>query len=483
MQNNTPKDPEAADKTDCNSQPLLFQDLGSRKVVADFSGGQLSNDGGALLLRQVDNSIGLTSKIACCFSDARSQSYVEHSLPELIAQRIFALALGYEDINDHQDLRRDPVFAAAAGKIDPLGENRRLPEDRGNPLAAPCTLNRLELSNDQSTRAHKFTFDADQIEGTLLTLGVRCLDKHAREIILDFDATDDPLHGDQEGAFFNAYYDCYCYMPLYCFIGDIPVWSQLCTSDEDASEGTLDALKKIVQAVRKRCPRARIILRGDSGFCRDEIMNWCEANRVRYVLGLARNSRLVGEIQEALSDARARQILCGTSVRIFRDFQYRTHKSWSCERRVVGKAEVTMKGDNPRFIVTNIPARDHAAADLYEGLYCGRGRMENVIKQQQLDLHADRTSTRSMEANQLRLWFTTLAYLLIERIRAWGLGGTKLARAYAGTIIRKILKIPAQVSVSVRRVYVQISTSYPLQSIWRECQRRLQAHSPPGGVG
>ena len=482
MQNNTTQNPEAADKTDRNAQPLLFQDLGPRKVVADFSGGQLTNDGGALLLRQVDNSLGLTSMVAGCFTDVRDSSYVEHSLRELIAQRIFGLALGYEDLNDHQDLRRDPVFAAAAGKLDPLGEKRRQPKDRGNSLAAPCTLNRLELGNDQDTRAHKFTFDTEQIENTLLTLGVRCLNKHAKEIILDFDATDDPLHGDQEGRFFNAYYDCYCYLPLYCFIGDVPVWSQLCTSDEDASEGTLDALKKIVRAVRKRCPRARIIVRGDSGFCRDEIMTWCEEKGIQYVLGLARNSRLVAEIQEALSDARARQCLCATPVRVFRDFQYRTLKSWSCERRVVGKAEVTMKGDNPRFIVTNIPARDYAAAELYEELYCGRGQMENVIKQQQLDLHADRTSTRSMEANQLRLWFTTLAYLLIDRIRAWGLGETKLARAYAGTIIRKILKIPAQVRVSVRRIYIQLSTSYPLQALWRECQRRLQA-LPSAGTG
>ena len=461
---------------------MLFQDLGTRKVVADFGAGHLSNDGGALLLDRVNNSLGLSSRVAGCFGDSRDQRWVEHPLERMIKQRIFGLALGYEDLNDHQEVRRDPLIAASVGNEDLLGEKRRQPEDQGNPLAAPCTLNRLELGHLQHTRAHKIVLYPDKMQQTVLDAGVRCLDKHSRELILDFDATDDPLHGNQEGRFFHGYYKEYCYLPLYCFIGDVPVWSQLQCADGDASAGTEAALEKIVAAVRKRCPNARIILRGDSGFCREAIMKWCEENGVKYVLGLARNARLAQKLEGAMISARQRQCLTGTAVRVFADFEYRTQKTWSRARRVIGKAEVTLQGDNPRYIVTNLQEsedeRRFEKNALYEKLYCGRGQMENVIKQQQLDLHADRTSTRDFQSNQLRLWFSTLAYLLVERIRTWGLAGTRFAKAQAGTIIGKLLKVAAHVQVSVRRVHIQMASSYPWQDEWAQCHHRLAALEP-----
>ena len=453
-------------------------------MAVDFSGGHLSSDGGVLLLRSVNASLGLCRRIAGCFEDHRDPRWVEHSMESLITQRIFGLALGYEDLNDHNDLRRDPLFATAVGRNDPLGEDRRQVEDRGNALAGASTLNRLELGNSKSTRAHKIQCDAALVEAALLTLGVRCLGKHSRELILDFDATDDPLHGQQEGRFFQGYYKNYFYLPLYCFIGDIPVWAQLRTSDQDAAEGTVEALEKIVAALRQRCPKAKLIFRGDGGFCREAIMKWCEENAVRYVIGLPKNTRLLENAQSAMAEARALHCLCGgAAVRKFADFQYRTRESWSIPRRVVAKAEVTLQGENPRFILTNLSARESArfqAQALYENIYCGRGQMENMIKQQQLDLMADRTSTAYLASNQLRLWFSTLAYLLLERLRTWGLKNSPLARATVGTVRRKMLKIAAQVTVSVRRIYVRLSSNHAPQSLWSECHRRLKFLAPSG---
>lgn len=481
MQENKAKTNPTVAKTHCNDQPLLFQDLGARKVVADFSGGQLSCDGGALLLRQVDLSLQLSTRVAQCFTDNRDARFVEHSVRELVAQRIQALALGYEDLNDHNHLRLDPVLAAAVGKVDPLGLNRRHEQDRGKALAGAATLNRMELSSQVQSAKHKLPCQADRLEDLILKMGVESLDRHASELVLDMDATDDPLHGRQEGRFFHGYYHNYCYLPLYGFVGNVPLWAQLRSSDRDGSEGTVAAMEKIIPALRKRCPKARIILRGDSGFCREEIMAWCEANGVKYVLGLARNARLVKELQHPLQLAKERQCLCGGSVRVYKDFEYQTHKTWSCSRRVIGKAEVTPQGSNPRFIVTNI--KDQTATDLYEKGYCRRGQMENVIKQQQLDLAADRTSTAYLASNQLRLWFSTLAYMMLERLRAWGLSGSDLAQATVGTVRLKLLKIAAQVRVSVRRVYIQLNSSFPLQQLWRRCHRNIMRAAPTAQSG
>lgn len=482
----------ASSSTDCKDQPLLFQDLGSRHVVADFSGGTLSSDGGVLLLRQVDAGLGLTRKLAQCFRDARQQIYVDHSVEQLLAQRLYGLALGYEDLNDHQQLRLDPLLAAACDKVDPLGEDRFNPAHRGVALAGASTLNRLELSNNQSTRAHKLAHDPVQIQACLLQMGVRCLPKAAQEIVVDLDAMGHRLHGQQEGRHYRAYYDQYCYLPLYAFVGNYPLWAQLRSGDKDGADGVVAALAEIVPAIRQRCPQARIVVRGDGGFCREEILVWCESQReVYYCLGLAKNSVLVERLGPALAKAQARRCLCGAATaREFTQFEYQTVKSWSRARRVIGKAEVTAQGPNPRFVVTNLPAEGFkddedktrfTPARLYEELYCARGEMENVLKQQVLDLQADRMSTHYLASNQLRLWLATFAYLLLERMRTLGLAGSELAQATVGTLRLRLLKVAAQVRVSVRRVYVQLSSAYPFQHLFRSCQRRLAALIPASG--
>jgi hypothetical protein len=433
----------------------------------------------------------MSRALAECFDDQRDPRFVDHPLPQLLAQRLAGLALGYEDLNDHDQLRRDPLLAVACDQTDPLGQERLFADNRGAALAAPATLNRLELSNNKRTRCHKLPHDPAKIETCLLKLGVRCLSRHAREIVVDLDAMGHLIHGTQEGRHFSAYYGDYCYLPLYVFVGDVPLWAQLRTSDQDAAQGVVAALEKIVAAIRKRCKRARIILRGDSGFCRPEILSWCEAHGVCYCLGLQKNSVLIEQLQPALAQARARRCLSGApSVRVFAEFGYQTRKSWSCARRVIGKAEVMAAGDNPRFIVTNLPARgckgdkDRARFSpqrLYEECYCARGEMENVLKQQTLDLAADRMSTHHLASNQLRLWLASLAYLLLERMRAWGLAGPELASATVGTVRLKLLKVAALVSVSVRRVYVRLSSAYPWQALFRLCQRRLSAGAPASG--
>lgn len=473
----------ASSSTECRNQPLLFQDLGSRKVVVDFSGGTLSTDGGVLLVRQVDLSLGLTRRLADCFGDHRHQIFVEHSVPELLAQRLYAQALGYEDLNDHQQLRRDPLLATACGKKDPLGEDRRF--HPGPALAGPSTLNRLELSNNKYSRCHKLPHDPERIQALLLEMGARCLPKHAVEIVIDLDAMGHRLHGNQEGRHFNAYYDDYVYLPLYAFVGHVPLWAQLRTSDHSAAHGVVPALEQMVAALRGRCKKARILLRGDSGFCHDEIMAWCESQpEVYYCLGLGKNSVLLERTAQAMMDARARHCLTGAvPTRVFSEFEYETKKgTWSRARRVIGKAEVTAQGDNPRFIVTNLPVAGFkkeedktrfTAARVYEEFYCARGEMENVLKQQVLDLEADRMSTHHLASNQLRLWLATFAYLLMERMRTLGLHGTQLAQATAGSVRLKLLKVAAQVRVSVRRVYVQLSSAYPMQELFALCHRRL----------
>jgi hypothetical protein len=452
-------------------------------VQADFSGGHLSSDGGVLLLRQVNRGLGLTRHLAACFYDLRKQEFVDHAIQELLDQRLYGLCLGYEDINDHDWLRRDHLLAAACEKEDPLGLDRVHPDHRGVALAGASTLNRLELSNNKETRAHKIPHDPAKIEACLLEMGARCLPKHAREVILDLDAMGHRIHGLQEGRHFNAYYDDYCYLPLYAFVGDIPLWAQLRTSAHSAAHGVVPALEKIVAAIRKRCPKARIILRGDSGFGVEEIMVWCEGQReVYYCLGIGKHSGLIQELEPALAAARARHCLTGVSTRVFAEFAYQTKSSWSRQRRVIGKAEVMADGDNPRFIVTNLPKDGFAdetdrerftPARLYEQLYCARGEMENVLKQQVLDLKGDRMSTHHMASNQLRLWLATFAYMLMERVRTIGCAGTELARATAGTLRLKLMKVAAQVTVSVRRVYVQMSSAFPLQDLFRRCQQRL----------
>jgi len=483
--------------TECCQQTFGFQALGSRRVEADFSGGHLSSDGGVLLLRETDRHLGLCDKLARCFSDTRDERFVEHSLPVMVRQRVLGLALGYEDLNDHEQLRTDPLLAAACENPDLLGQSRRHEQDRGKALAGKSTLNRLELGAvaNSTGKYRKIKADADAIRDLLLEEGVKAIPRKSRVIVLDFDATDDPIHGNQEGRFFHGYYRNYCYLPLYCFCGDIPLWSELRTSDRDGSQGTLDALQHIIPAIRKRLgDEVKIIIRGDSGFCRDELMTWIEEQAgVHYVLGLARNKRLEALLQPTFqtlhaSHAAACEAARGEgreephAARAFGEFSYQTKDSWSRARRVIGKAEILGEKQNPRFIVTDLTGDEEWAEDLpgltdgralYEKFYCARGDMENRIKEQQLDLFADRTSTTPFAGNQLRLWFSTFAYLLVASLRGIALQGTVLAKATAGTIRLRLFKVAAMVVVSVRRVHVRLASAFPLQEIFRQASARL----------
>ena len=476
--------------TECRQQTFEFQALGSRKVHANFDGGHLSSDGGgALLLREVEVRSGIIGRLARCFDDRRDPDRIEHSVAHLLAQRINGLAMGYEDLNDHDSLRLDPAHALAAGKEDLLGEGRADENDRGKALAASSTLNRLELAAEAPDgRYRKIVADAAAIEDLLIREGVRAIPRKSREIIIDFDATDDPLHGDQEGAYFNGYYRHYCYLPLYAFCGNIPLWAELRDCKRDASAGTVEALEKIVAAIRARFGRkVHIILRGDGGFCREAIMAWCERqHEVYYCLGMSTNTRLRRMIAAKLGRLRGEIDLggCEAPARRFTELRFRTLTSWSCRRRVIAKLEILPKGENPRFIVTNLPAggfgddgreqagRFHGRA-LYEDLYCARGEMENKIKEQQLDLFADRTSTRWMASNQLRLWFSAFAHLQVNRLRATVLKGTALERATIGQIRLRLFKIAVRIKVSVRRVLLEYCSAYPLKDLFARVHGNL----------
>ena len=435
-------------------------------------------------MRELDLKLGLIDRLASCFNDLRDSRYVEHRLPELLRQRIGALALGYEDLNDHDSLRHDPAHALMAGKRDIEGLDRQSERDKGKALAAHSTLNRMELGSLGSDgRYKKILPDAQKLEALLLEEAVKMIPRKSHRIVLDFDATDDPLHGAQEGAFFHGYYREYCYMPLYCFCGSIPVWAQLRDAQRDASEGTVQALKKIVPAIRRRFGRkVQIVVRADSGFAREAIMAWCEQHRLHYCLGLARNTRLQQHLAAAFEslqrglDKEEVKVPC----RSYRDFQYTTLKSWSRKRRVIGKAEITIlqKGNNPRFIVTNLPADEWEGRRLYEDFYCARGDMENRIKEQQLDLFADRTSTQWMASNQLRLWFSAFAHLMLSTLRAEVLKGTALAQATLGTIRLKLFKIAARIRVSCRRIHLELSSSCPYRDTFDRAWANLKAWSP-----
>lgn len=492
--------------TECRQQIFEFQGLGGRKVAADFSGGFLSSDGGGMLLRQMDGMEGLTGALAKCFSDERNPDLVEHELPVLLRQRILGLALGYEDLIDHERLRLDPLLAMVCGRADVLGAERLREEDQGKPLAGKSTLNRLELSAQQTdARYKKIAAHPEKIAALLLERGVKAIPRKSQVIVLDFDATDDPLHGNQEGRFFHGYYGAYCYLPLYCFCGDIPLWAQLRTADRDGSDGTLEALQQIVAGIRERFGKhTLIVVRGDSGFCREPLMAWIEAqSNVHYCFGLARNKRLEAMLAPSFWEVAALLdedlVLCARAAgacalpavegtaRKFAELRYRTRASWSTGRRVVGKAEITGGKPNPRFIVTDISGAEPWAREcaefqdgrsLYEKFYCARGDMENRIKEQQMDMFADRTSTAFMSSNQLRLWFSTFAYLLVSRLRSVALDGTRLAKATVGTIRLHLLKIAAQLSVSVRRIHVRLSSACPMQDVFARAHARLRALSP-----
>ncbi len=457
-------------KTKCNSQKLDFQPVGKREIRAAFDGGNISSDGGALLLRETERRTGILKRFGACTEDFRDQSRIEHKAADLLTQRVCAIALGYEDLNDHDDLRRDPLLAVMLGKEDPLGNTRSRKRDTGYSLAGKSTLNRLELSKPEEAATDRYkrvVLHQDQVDQALVDIFIDAHKAPPKEIILDVDATDDPLHGDQEGRFFHGYYDCYCYMPLYIFCGDHLLCARLRPSNCDGAAGTLDEVKPIIARIRESWPKVKILLRGDSGFCRDEIMHWCEQNRVDYLFGLARNSRLEERLAPSMKKAKKISESKGESARVYKDFYYRTKDSWSKGRRVVGKAEYMRKGPNPRFVVTTLPKKEVEAQELYEVLYCARGDMENRIKEQQGYLFADRTSSHEFRANQTRLYFSSMAYVLLNALRRLGLAGTEFAKAQCSTIRLKLLKIGAQIRVTVRKVWVSLSESYPYARIFR----------------
>jgi hypothetical protein len=454
--------------TECSAELFEFAPVERRVVVAGFDGGAITSDAGALLLGATDRAIKLVDRFAGCFSDHRSPELVEHLVPTLVGQRVFGLALGYEDVNDHDELRHDPVMAILAGKLAARRKDCA-------PVAGKSTLNRLELSRPEPTRYHKIAHDPVAIEGLFVALFLEAHKAPPEQIILDLDATDDPVHGGQEGRFFHGYYGCYCYLPLYIFCGRHLLAAKLRPANIDAAAGSVEETARIVAQIRERWPEVRIVLRADSGFAREALMAWCEANGVDYVLGLAKTDRLIGAIIGKLAVAAAESQAAGKPARRFKDLAWRTRKSWSRSRRVIAKAEWTQGEANPRFIVTSLTAGAGDGRYLYEDVYCARGEMENRIKECQLDLFADRTSTATMRANQLRLWFASMAYVLVDSLRRLALHATELANATCGTIRCKLLKIGALVTISVRRIKLAMASGCPYKPIFATAHRALGA--------
>jgi hypothetical protein len=439
--------------TECNQETFAFTSHFSRRVEAGFTAGQVSSDGGCVLLRETERKINLLGRLANCFTDGRRPLLVKHRLTEMLSQRIYGLALGYEDLNDHEQLRSDPLLGLLSGK-------RELDE----PLAGKSTLNRLELTG-RTGRYHKIGYSAEAIDRLLADLYIESHAAAPDRIVLDLDATDIPVYGHQPERFFHGYYDSYCYLPLYIFAGDQLLCARLRPANQDAAAGSVDEVSRIVAQLRERWAEVQIILRADSGFCREELMAWCKANHVDYVFGLARNQRLARIIGAQMQQARVLHQTTGEAARIFTEFDYRTRKSWSCSRRVVAKAEFLDKGENPRFVVTSLTPKQWPAQQLYEKFYCARGEMENRIKEQ-MCLFADRLSTDEMRGNQLRLYFSALAYTLVEALRRLALKGTAWAQAQVDTIRLKLFKIGALVRISARRVLLEMSSAYPWKAIY-----------------
>jgi hypothetical protein len=452
--------------TDCTQSGFGFEACGVRKIVARFDGGTISSDGGAFLLRQTDQHLNLLPRLAECFLDGRNPEQVEHSILEMLSQRIYGLALGYEDLNDHEQLRKDPVFGILAGR-----------KEMHEPLAGKSTLNRMELGAGTPDRYKKITYWKDSIDELLVKMYTESHVQAPDQIILDVDTTDLPLHGNQEGRFFHGYYDSYCYLPLYIFSGEHVLCARLREANHDAAFGSLPEIRRVVTQIRTSWPEVRIILRGDSGFCRNELMSWCENHSVDFVFGLARNRRLRRIIGAQMHAATQQWNQTGQPARVFTEFNYQTKKTkkggWERERRVVAKAEHIDSKENPRFVVTSLTSESWAAQALYEELYCARGDMENRIKEQ-FSLFADRVSSETIRANQMRLYLSAMAYILVSGLRRLGLAGTELAEAQVPTIRTKLLKIGAQIRVTVRKVWVSMASSYPWQDLYRQVWANLR---------
>lgn len=451
--------------TQCTQSRFEFEPHLRRAVVASFDGGALTSDAGALLLRKVDRRMGFLRRLAACFTDFRSPWLTRHSLEQMLAQRVYGLALGYEDLNDHDQLRSDPLMSVLAGK--PSSEQ---------PLASKSTLCRLERTpacGAERDRYRKVRYDAAAIDALLMDVFMDAHRDAPEELVLDLDVTDTPLHGRQEGRFFHGFYDCYCYLPLYIFCGDQLLGVRLREADQDASAGALAEVARIVNRLRRRWPKVRIVLRGDSGFCRDELMSWCEQQKVEFVFGLARNERLRRRIGKAMRQAAAAAKRSGRAARVYTEFRYRTRESWTRARRVIAKAEKIGSKENPRFVVTSLPVSAYRPKALYEEMYCARGEMENRIKEQML-LFADRMSAATMRANQLRLYLSAAAYVLVEALRRIGLKGTEMAQAQVNTIRLRLLKIGAQIRFTVRRVTISMASAYPYRAVFAHAWAALR---------
>jgi hypothetical protein len=453
--------------TECNQIVFGFHPEKRREIRAQFDGGAITSDGGGLLLREVEKRMGILQQFAACFTDYRNPDLIEHPVEEMVAQRVYGLALGYEDLNDHEELRNDPLLAVLVEKGE-LGKEA---------LAGKSTLNRLELTKETASgkeRYKKIVLNHGAVDHLLVDIFLEAHREAPKEIILDLDATDDPLHGKQEGRFFHGYYGHYCYLPLYLFCGEFLLCARLRSSNIDASAGSVEELKRVVEQIRSRWPLVHILVRGDSGFCREELMAWCEAEGVDYLLGLAKNERLKAEIAPQMGEAKAQYQQTGRAARRFQEFLYQTRESWSRARRVVAKAEHLEKGANPRFVVTSLSREAWPAQELYEKHYCGRGDMENRIKEQ-LMLFSDRTSTHYLRSNQLRLYFSSVAYVLLQMLRRLGLEGTELAQAQCSTIRLKVLKIGALIRITVRKVWISLAGGYPYVELFRQVYEKLCA--------
>jgi hypothetical protein len=462
--------------TQCTPTLFDFQALGNREVMAAFDGGKVTSDAGGLLLREVDAKFRFIAQFSRCFSDHRDPERVEHTLEELLKQRIFGLCLGYEDLNDHDQLRHDPLLAVLVGKKDPLG-NQRLGRDQGKALAGKSTLNRLELTPvraNSDSRYKKIVAHLDAMQQFLVQVFVQQHVVPPTRIVLDVDATNFKLHGHQLGRFFHGYYDEHCYLPLYLFCGDHPLLALLRPANIDEPVGLLKHLKRIVAYLRQHWPNVQILVRGDSGFCRETLMRWCEDERVDFLFGLAKNARLLRIVGGEMHQAKTQFEATKEPVRVFKDFIYTTKKTWSQERRVVGKAEHLAKGENPRFVVTSLSAEAFDAKTLYEQEYCARGNMENRIKEKKLYLFADRVSCQTMRANQVRLCLSTVAYVVMRALRQFGLKETEMAQAQCDTIRVKLLKIGATIQVTVRRVVLAMSEACLFQAVFQRAWTNLR---------
>jgi hypothetical protein len=434
---------------DCNSELFHFPSFDRRKIEADFSGGDVSSDGGLLLLRQVDQRLGLCGALSRAIADPRAPELITHRQIDLLRQRIYGLAAGYEDLNDHDTLRKDLVWQSAI--------------ERGEELASSPTLCRLENRADRQS--------AWAISRVLVEKFIQSFKAPPPELILDFDATDDRVHGLQEGRFFHGYYGDWCFLPLYVLCGEQLLVSYLRPSNIDVAQHAWAILKLLVVRLRQEWPGVKIILRADSGFCRWKMLRWCEGHGVDYIVGLAKNARLLRLAEELNQRAETQYASAQEKQRLFGELDYAAD-TWDRARRVIAKAEHSARGRNPRFVVTSLLGE---AQTLYDGVYCARGEMENRIKEQQLGLFADRTSCRSWWANQFRLLLSSAAYVLMETIRRVGLCGTELGQAQVNTIRLKLLKIGTVILRNTRRIRLLFSSAYPYQALFRAVLSRLSS--------